>query len=160
MKLKDIRVGKRLFIGFGIMNFILVGICVFGLSMITGVNGSLEQIVGKNDVLIKAAYDMKDGFSAVNLTVLAALTAKDEAYRARSADVINANRLKYGNAVEVIDKLETSEEGKGLIKDLKDDYSIRKKRQRQGHGVVQVREDRGSSRLICDRQSTLSHQGP
>ncbi|MGA2106268.1 MAG: methyl-accepting chemotaxis protein [Syntrophorhabdales bacterium] len=120
MKLKDIRVGKRLFVGFGIMDFILVAICLFGLSMIAGVNGSLEQIVGKNDVLIKAAYDMKDGFSAVNLTVLAALTAKDEAYRARSADVINANRLKYRNAVEMIDKLETSEEGKGLIKDLKE----------------------------------------
>ena len=120
MKLKDIRVGKRLFIAFGIMDFILVAICAFGLSMITGVNGSLEQIVGKNDVLIKAAYDMKDGFSAVNLTVLAALTTKDEAYRAKSADVISASRLKYRSAVEVIDKLETSEEGKGLIKDLKD----------------------------------------
>ena len=120
MKLKDIRVGKRLFIGFGIMNLILVGICAFGLSMITVVNGSLEQIVGKNDVLTKAAYDMKDGLNTANLSVLAALTATDEANRAKSDGVINASRLKYGSAVEVIDKLETSEEGKGLIKDIKD----------------------------------------
>ncbi|MGD0230776.1 MAG: methyl-accepting chemotaxis protein [Syntrophorhabdales bacterium] len=120
MKLKDIRVGKRLFIGFGVMNLILVGICMFGLSMITSVNGSLEQIVEKNNVLIKAAYDMKDGLNTANFTVLAALTTKDEAFRAGSADIINTNRLKYGNAVEVIDKLDTSEEGKGLIKDIKD----------------------------------------
>jgi len=120
VKLKDIRVGKRLFIGFGIMNLILVGICAFGLSMITVVNGSLEQIVGKNDVLTKAAYDMKDGLNTANLSVLAALTATDEANRAKSDGVINASRLKYGSAVEVIDKLETSEEGKGLIKDIKD----------------------------------------
>ena len=120
MKLKDIRIGKRLFIGFGIMNLILVGICIFGLSMITSVNGSLEQIVEKNNVLIKAAYDMKDGLNMANLTALTAFTTKDEAFRARSADVINAHRLKYGNAVEVIDKLEASEEGKGRIKDIKD----------------------------------------
>ena len=120
MKLKDIRVGKRLFIAFGIMDFILVGICAFGLSMITGVNGSLEQIVGKNDVLTKAAYDMKDGLNTANLAILAALTTKDEAYRAKSDGMVNASRLKYKNAVEVIDKLETSEEGKGLIKDIKD----------------------------------------
>ena len=120
MKLKDIRVGKRLFIAFGIMDFMLVAICFFGLSMIGGVNGSLEQIVGKNDVLTKAAYDMKDGFNTVSLTVLAALTTKDEAYRAKSGDIVNANRLKYRNALEVIEKLETSEEGKGLIKDIKD----------------------------------------
>jgi methyl-accepting chemotaxis protein len=120
MKLKDIRVGKRLFIAFGIMNLMLVGICAFGLSMITGVNGSLEQVVGKNDVLTKAAYDMKDGLKTANLAILAALTTKDEAYRAKSDGVVNASRLEYRNAVEVIDKLETSEEGKGLIKDIKD----------------------------------------
>ncbi|MGD0659817.1 MAG: methyl-accepting chemotaxis protein [Syntrophorhabdales bacterium] len=117
MKLKDIRVGKRLFIA---MNLMLVGICAFGLSMITGVNGSLEQVVGKNDVLTKAAYDMKDGLKTANLAILAALTTKDEAYRAKSDGVVNASRLEYRNAVEVIDKLETSEEGKGLIKDIKD----------------------------------------
>jgi methyl-accepting chemotaxis protein len=120
MKLKDIRVGKRLFIAFGIMNLMLVGICAFGLSMITGVNGSLEQVVGKNDVLTKAAYDMKDGLKTANLAILAALTTKDEAYRAKSDGVVNASRLEYRNAVEVIDKLETSEEGKGLIMDIKD----------------------------------------
>jgi methyl-accepting chemotaxis protein len=120
MKLKDIKVGKRLFIAFGIMNLMLVGICAFGLSMITGVNGSLEQVVGKNDVLTKAAYDMKDGLKTANLAILAALTTKDEAYRAKSDGVVNASRLEYRNAVEVIDKLETSEEGKGLIKDIKD----------------------------------------
>ncbi len=110
MKLKDIRVGKRLFIAFGIMDFILVAICAFGLSMITGVNGSRRDC-WEDDVLIKAAYDMKYGFSAVT-SVLAALTTKDEAYRAKSADVISASRLKYRSAVEVIDKLETSEEAR------------------------------------------------
>ena len=120
MKLKDVRVGKRLFAGFGVMNIMLVAICIFGLSMITSVNSSLERIVEKNNVLIKAAYDMKDGLNTANLTLLETLTTKDEAFRSKSAEVLHADRLKYGNALEVIDNLETSEEGKGRIKDIKD----------------------------------------
>ena len=155
MKLKDIRVGKRLFIGFGIMNLILVGICIFGLSMITSVNGSLEQIVQKNNVLIQAAYDMKDGFDTVTLTVLATLTSKDEAYRARSADFINANQAQVRKRCRGDREAGDLRGGQGPDQGYQRRHSVRKKLEHQGRGAVQVREDRGSSRLIRDRSLPL-----
>ena len=69
MKLKDIKVGTRLFTGFGIMNLFLVLICIFGLSMITGVNNRLEQIVGKSNASVSATSGAKDGGSATASTV-------------------------------------------------------------------------------------------
>ncbi len=60
MKLRDVKVGTRLFTGFGIMNLMLVGICIFGLSMITGVNDRLEQIVEKSNASISQASAAKE----------------------------------------------------------------------------------------------------
>ena len=151
MKLKDIRIGKRLFIGFGIMNLILVGICIFGLSMITSVNGSLEQIVEKNNVLIKAAYDMKDGLNTANLTALAAFTTKDEAFRARECRCNQRKQAQVRKRRRGDRQAGDLRGGQGPDQGYQGHHGVRKKRQQQGHGVVRVREDRGGSRLICDR---------
>ncbi len=121
MKLKDIRISRRLFVGFGILELLMVVLIITGVSATRGMNGRLEQIVQKNNALVEAAYGLKDGVNTLNLTVLASFTSKDEAFRAKATAVVGANRAKYKNAAQIIEKLEPSEEGQGLIKKVKDE---------------------------------------
>ena len=120
MNLKDIRIGKRLFIAFGILELLMVALIIIGARTTVSMNGRLEDIVNEHNALIDAAYNVKDGVVTINLTTLASIMTKDEAYKAKSGDVVAANRAKYKAATETIEKLEETAEGKELLKKIKD----------------------------------------
>ncbi len=78
-------------------------------------NTRLKSIVALDNAKIEAAYDIKDAVNTINLTSLAVLSTKDKGYAARSGGVVNANRQKYKAAVEKVDRLEATADGKALI---------------------------------------------
>jgi methyl-accepting chemotaxis protein len=92
MKLKDIKVGTRLFTGFAIMNLLLVLVCIFGLSMITGVNDRLEQIVAKDNALISQAAAPKDVGTAQDVAASGVSPTKREK---QSADLAAEAKVFY-----------------------------------------------------------------
>lgn len=92
MRLKNIKVGTRLFTGFGIMNLLLVLVCIFGLSMITGVNNKLEQIVEKDNALISQLSAAKEGDNAQNTGKSAASPANEQK---QSADLAAEAKVFY-----------------------------------------------------------------
>ncbi len=120
MKLKDIRISKRLFIGFGILDLLMVALVITGITATKRMNDRLEGIVNNNDAMIEAAYDVKDGVVTINLTTLASFTTKDEAYKTQAANTLGVNRAKYKAATDKIEKLEDTSEGKDLVKAIKD----------------------------------------
>ncbi|OPY73353.1 MAG: Methyl-accepting chemotaxis protein McpS [Syntrophorhabdus sp. PtaU1.Bin058] len=92
MRLKNIKVGIRLFTGFGIMNLLLVLVCIFGLSMITGVNNKLEQIVEKDNALISQLSAAKEGGNVQKASESAASPANGQK---QSADLAAEAKVFY-----------------------------------------------------------------
>jgi methyl-accepting chemotaxis protein len=114
VKLKDIKIGKRLFIGFAILELLMVVLVFAGVSATRSMNSRLEQIVNNNDPKIEAAHGVKEAVSAINIAALELFTAKDD----KSKAVIEENRAKYKASTEKIEKLEDTPEGRDLIKGI------------------------------------------
>jgi methyl-accepting chemotaxis protein len=121
MKLKDIKIGRRLFVGFGVVELLMVVLVITGIATTRNMNTRLEYIVNVTAEKVEAAYDLKDAVNTINLTSLGTFSTKDEAYKAKSAQVIDANRQKYQSTTERLDKLETADAGKNLIRTIKDE---------------------------------------
>jgi methyl-accepting chemotaxis protein len=120
MKLKDMRIGTRLGIGFGILVALMAVLVITGISATSKMNDKLKQIVSVNNAKIEAAYDLKDGIEMVNLSILGGLVAEDPAFKEQSGKLVDSSRGKYVAAAEKIAKLEESAKGKELIKTIKD----------------------------------------
>ena len=95
MAFKDIRISKRLAIGFGILGFFMIVLVITGITATSVINSGLEQIAQVNNAKIQAAYDMKDGIKSVNLMILSKLSSKDEAFQPKADEMITASREQY-----------------------------------------------------------------
>ena len=123
MALRNIRISKRLAIGFGILGFLMVVLVITGITATSVINSGLEQIAQVNNAKIQAAYDMKDGIKSVNLMVLSKLSSKDEAFQAKADQLIAASREQYMKSLGALEKLETTTKGKELISAFKENIA-------------------------------------
>jgi methyl-accepting chemotaxis protein len=120
MSFKNIRIGKRLGIGFGILGLLMVALVITGIGATSMMNSRLEQITQVNNAKTQAAYDMKDGIKSVNLFVLSKLVSKDESFQAKADQTIGDARGKYKKSLDALEKLELSAQGKDLISKFKE----------------------------------------
>lgn len=123
MKVKDIGIGKRLGIGFGILVVFMVILVITGIVSTSMMNERLKEIISVNNAKIAASYDIKDGIQLVNLTVLARIVSKDESFKAEAAKLTDAARSKYLASAEKLAKIEDSAKGKEIIKAIKDNIA-------------------------------------
>jgi methyl-accepting chemotaxis protein len=126
MNFKDLKISKRLGIGFGILGFMMVAIVVIGVVVTSMMNARLKQITQVNNVKTQLAYDMKDGIKTVNLFVLSKLVTKDESFQGKADQTITEARTKYKNSLDALEKLETTAKGKDLIQRFKDNIALGK----------------------------------
>jgi methyl-accepting chemotaxis protein len=120
MNFKNMRIGVRLGIGFGILAVLMAVLVLTGISATSKMDDKLKQIVNVNNAKIEAAFAMKDGVQLVNLATFGKLVSKDAAFQAESARLVDASRATYKAAVDKIGVLEKSEKGKELIGKIKD----------------------------------------
>jgi methyl-accepting chemotaxis protein len=120
MNLKNIKINRRLGIAFGILGLLMIVLVITGIGATRMMNSRLEQITRINNAKIQAAYDMKDGIKTVNLFVLSKLVTKDQAFQEQADQTIDKARGTYKNAVEAIERIETSAKGKELIARFKE----------------------------------------
>jgi methyl-accepting chemotaxis protein len=123
MKLKDMRIGTRLGIGFGILAVLMAVLVITGISATSKMNDKLKQIVEVNNAKIEAAFTMKDGVQLVNLATFGKLVSKDAAFQEQNAKIIDSSRAEYKASVDKIEKIEKSEKGKELIQQIKSNIS-------------------------------------
>lgn len=95
MKLKDVKIGKKLLMAFGVVELLMIALIIMGVTATNSMNGRLEQIVSSNDAMIEAAYDLKGAINSINLRTLGSFASKDEAHGAHMAEVVTENRNKY-----------------------------------------------------------------
>ena len=128
MSFKNIKIGKRLGIGFGILGLLMITLVITGIVATKMMNSRLEQITKVNNFKIQTAYDIKDGVKNVQLLVLSSLVSKDEAFKTKSAQSVDDTRTKFKASLAAIEKIESSSKGKEIIKVMKENMANGKER--------------------------------
>ena len=120
MNFKDIRIGKRLGIGFGILGLMMIVLVVAGITATATMNSRLEEIAKVNSIKTQSAYEAMDAVKTLQATMLAGFVQKDEASRAKMTEIVGETDRRLSESLGNLDKLERSERVRGIIKALKE----------------------------------------
>lgn len=126
MRLRDVKIGTRLGIGFGILVFLMIVLLGIGAISTKFMNDRLKQIVEVNNVKIKAANDFRMGTRTATLMTFAAIAAKDEALRGQYLQKVESTRSVYRAALDTLDKIEDTPKGKEMVKTIRDGMTANK----------------------------------
>lgn len=117
----DVRIGKRLGIGFGITLFVVIIIVIAGVLFLNGISSKLDRIVLVNTVKLKHANFIRAAFADITYLVGEIVVSEDQAAREKAKGQINDIRAKYKKSMEGLERLEVNEDGKKLITKLKEE---------------------------------------
>ena len=114
MKLGDLRIGVRLGLGFGVTLLLLCGVAYLGIGGMGTIDDKLERIVTVNYAKIKLANDVTTEINGL-IEEIELMTVKDQAARVEAKEKIGKRRAAYQEAMQKLEKLETTDKGKELI---------------------------------------------
>jgi len=116
----DVKIGKRLAVGFGIV-FVLMGLIIMtGFVGLRGMGNDLDHIVTVNNAMIGHASDIRAAFADVTLLIGELVDPREGSAKEEINRKIGAARDKYKHAMEELQRLETGDEGKALVAALKE----------------------------------------
>ena len=104
MILKDISIGKRLGLGFGILVAIMAILAGTGIIGATLLNGKFTRFVQVDMTMIQCATAVKEGVTEIDKAVLAVVASRDEATRQDALKKIDAGRTKYKDAIAELER--------------------------------------------------------
>ncbi len=120
MKLKNIGIGKRLGLGFGVLVTIMALLVVTGIMGATLLNEKFTHFVQVDMTKIGCATAIKEAVTEIDKGVLAVIVSRDEAARQDALRKIDAARTKYRKAVGELEKGEDQAEARSLMAAIKD----------------------------------------
>ncbi|GFO64984.1 methyl-accepting chemotaxis protein [Geomonas paludis] len=115
MKIQDMKIGTRLSVGFGIILLLLLVIGAISVFSMLKIDQGLETIVKKDYAKIKLANDATKHVTGIVSSVQTMLLETDPAARREENKKIDQARQQYKSAMEKLEKLETTGQGKELI---------------------------------------------
>ncbi|OPY73465.1 MAG: Methyl-accepting chemotaxis protein McpS [Syntrophorhabdus sp. PtaU1.Bin058] len=121
MKLKDIKIGKRLGFGFGILICIIILLCLVGFKNAGDVDSKADEIVKVTLEKTLAANNIISAVKSVYMSFALMTSVKDSSMLDAEKQNIANQRQFYINEIEKLEKLETAPEAKELITKFKED---------------------------------------
>ncbi len=115
MNVRDMKIGARLGIGFGVLMALLAVLAVFGVSSMKSISGRLDGIVKEGNVKVKLARDGTQAIGDISEDVLVDLFVNDGNAKAKAKTGLETAREQYNTAFSRLQKMETSEKGKDLL---------------------------------------------
>lgn len=115
--LKNLKIGVRLGLGFGVVLFLTVIILILGIYKMAQVNDKLNRIVNINNVKMDNANAAAKAILSIsnNLRI-----TNNEAAKIAQKDAIEANRKIYGDALAKLKQMEDTKDGIQAIKNVED----------------------------------------
>jgi methyl-accepting chemotaxis protein len=114
--MKNMKIGRRLGLGFGAVVALMVALVVVGLGALSDMNHSIEEIVGDNNVKIDASSSLRDAQRQMAIGVRDLVLLTDEASTAAAEARIAKAAASYTAAETVLAKLVNLEGGKQRLK--------------------------------------------
>jgi methyl-accepting chemotaxis protein len=115
MKLKNLKIGHRLSLGFGLVSLLLLLITGTALSKMDTLNGLLGKVVDENNVRLDAATDMRDAQRRIAIGVRDIILTSDAAETERLVGNVNAAWQEYDRADALLDKLVKRAETRAVL---------------------------------------------
>ncbi len=117
----DVKIGRRLGIGFGITLCLMVVIVTTGIFALRSINDRLDRIITVNTSKIKHANNIRSAFADVTYLVGEIVTSQDQSIREGAKKQIDEIRINYKKSLEELERLESNQEGRNLIAKLKEE---------------------------------------
>ncbi|MFL6673871.1 MAG: methyl-accepting chemotaxis protein [Massilia sp.] len=105
MKIRDMKIGQRLALGFGVVLMLLVAVIQTGFSSMETTNGLLQKVVDGNNVRLDAATDMRDAARLAVIGVRDVILVTDPAESDAVTKSIAAAWKEYDRAEAILDKM-------------------------------------------------------
>ncbi len=122
----DVKIGKRLGIGFGITAALVVIMVVTGILFLGSMSSRLQRIVTVNNAKVKCANEMRASFADIAYLMGEIVAARDASAKQETRKKIDGLRAGYKLSVDRLEALEINQEGKDLIARLKKEVAAGK----------------------------------
>ena len=109
----NMKIGKRMTLGFGVLLVIMALLIWEGLSGMSEIKSRLDQIVTINNVRIDMAGDMLQAVQEVSINLRNALVDADMAKRAEYQKRIGSQREIYNESIKKLEDLTSKDDTKG-----------------------------------------------
>ncbi|MBP9560312.1 MAG: methyl-accepting chemotaxis protein, partial [Syntrophorhabdaceae bacterium] len=119
MKFDNVRIGKKLGIGFGVTVILMIVLCVVTILNSQLTNSLLTRLININMPKIKHAIIMKDAIDSITRSVAALPFATQEIAEEEQNKML-INRGRYKEAIESLEKLLETQEEKDLLNRFKE----------------------------------------
>ncbi|MEN2995180.1 MAG: MCP four helix bundle domain-containing protein, partial [Thermodesulfovibrio sp.] len=117
--LKNITIGKKLMIGFGIIIFLLLLISAYTIIFIISVNSKLHDVDERIDQILYAAEIQRE-INHIHLKVRKLFIVNDSSKKQEIFKEIEEHKKYYRKKLEELDKITHSKEGKQRVQNLID----------------------------------------
>jgi len=115
MNFRDMKIGARLGMGFGLVLILLVILTMVGNRSMGKIQGDMNQIFNVNFVSMGLAYDMLDSMAVISRETRTILLLEDFDAKQESINKIEAARSKYNRDFAELKGLDNTVEGKALL---------------------------------------------
>lgn len=132
--LANIKIGKRMALGFGLILLLLVILGLMGINGMGKINDGLERIVKVNYSKIKLANEINTKIASL-IENIELMMLKDQAGRVEAKQDIDKLRVEYKELMDKLEKLETTDKGKELIAAAKTSLDNAKKENNEVIGL-------------------------
>jgi methyl-accepting chemotaxis protein len=119
----DVKTGRRLATGFGIILSLMVMVVIAGLVYLSLMDRTVERIVKINAAKIKGANNARASFADISHLVGKIVTSPGRAAQEEARMKIDAKEGAYKESVKALESLEINEDGKRLIARLKEEIA-------------------------------------
>jgi methyl-accepting chemotaxis protein len=119
MRIADMKIGVRLSVGFGLVMLLTAVLLTVSLSRLSHIGATTNRIVEKEWVKADAANTINATTQANARRTTELFLAADSAELSRIQQAIAANKNTITHALEVLDTLTTSDDGKQLLEKIK-----------------------------------------
>lgn len=114
----DVKIGRRLAVGFGLTLTFTAIIVICGISNINSIGSELGWIVSVNNAKVKAITDVRFALSDVTCRIGDLVTTENDNRRQQAKKGIDEARARYKYAMQTLKSLEADKKGKKLLAEL------------------------------------------
>ena len=119
MNLGNLKTGKRLAFGFGILAALLLILSAMAWWEMTGINQGMDAALGESDKMVKIK-DVSTSLDGLYLDMYGLVSAKDAATKQEHKAAIEADRAAYKKGLEELKAAAKTQEGKDLLAKLEE----------------------------------------
>jgi methyl-accepting chemotaxis protein len=126
MNMRDMKIGTRLGIGFGILTALLAVLTVYGIGSMSSIGTRLERIAGEGNTKIRTANTINKAIDDVLLNVVALTTSENAAIVQKAKEEVSKARATLNESIKELASLDKSAKGRELMEQAQKDLAIGK----------------------------------